>query len=1064
MSRFFIDRPVFAAVIAILIIVAGAVSVTTLSISQYPNLAPPVVQVQAFYSGANANVLTETVAAPIEQEVNGVDGMMYMSSTSNNDGSYVLNITFELGTDPDIAQVLTQNRVALALPRLHEEVRRLGVTTRKQSTNFVIIANFYSPDQRFDNLFIANYLTLNVKDILSRIPGVGGIRINPANQDYGMRIWLDPQALKSRNLTTTDVVNALREQNVQVAAGQIGQPPAPQGQQFQYTISTLGRLRDVSQFEDIIVKVGARGGDYTRLKDVARVELGGQAYDTSSMFNGAPSGGLLVFQRPGANALQVAAEVKRTLKELSKDFPEGLEYVIGWDVTDFVMASIEEVLYTLLEAFILVTLVVFLFLQNWRTTLIPILTIPVSIIGTFAVMALLDFSINMLTLLGMVLAIGIVVDDSIVVVENVERLMATEHLPPRRAAIKAMSEVAGPIIGITLVLMAVFIPSAFLPGLTGQMYRQFALTIAATTGFSALTALTLSPALCAQILRPHALGGTQHAFAWGFNRGFERLTSGYTRLVGLAIRRIGVSLCVYLGLFVLAVSGFATLPRGFVPIEDQGYIMSVAQLPDSASLERTTAFAQQMSRLAQETPGINYAVAFGGASFIDNSNISNVATVILSLKPFHERYRRENRAQEGLFPILGRFNGGLQQLQEGIAVAFPPPPIMGLGNTGGFQMQVLDKGDLGLPALQQAANELLHEANMQPGLANLNTRFRAGVPQLYANVDRVKAKTFGVPLQSVFDTMQTYLGSTYVNDFNIFGRVYQVKVQADSRFRSQPEDLKQLEVRNAAGKMVPLGALLEVKEILGPPSIIRFNLYPTAALNGQAAPGSSSGQALALMENLATKTLPRGMGFAWTDMAFQEKRVGNQAILVFIMAVLVVFLILAAQYESWSVPFAVVLAVPTALLGSAAAVWLRGLDNNIFIQIGLVLLVALAAKNAILVVEFARAARARGASLFEAAIDGARLRFRPILMTSLAFTVGVFPLTLATGAGAAARVSLGTGVFGGMLSATLIPIFIVPVFYVIFQGISERFRKPTAPHLEEEADKSKDRVIQLAAD
>lgn len=1064
MSRFFIDRPIFAAVIAILIVVAGAVSLDTLPIAQYPDLAPPVVQVQALYPGADAKVLTETVAAPIEQEVNGVDNMLYMSSTSNNDGSYLLSITFELGTDPDINQVLTQNRVSLALPRLPEEVRRIGVTTKKRSTNFVIIVNFYSPDRRYDSLFIANYLTLNVRDVISRLPGVGDVRINPANQDYSMRVWLDPQKLKSRNLTTTDVVAAVREQNVQVAAGQLGQPPVPEGQQFQYTITTLGRLRDVSQFENIIVKTGEHG-DYTRLKDVARVELGGQTYDTSAMIDGDPTATLLVFQLPGSNALQVAGDVKRTLAQLSKDFPDGIEYRVGWDVTSFVTASIEEVVVTLLEAFVLVTLVVFVFLQSWRATLIPILTIPVSLVGTFAVMSLLGFSVNMLTLLGMVLAIGIVVDDSIVVVENVERVMAAEHLPPRDATVKAMSEVTGPIVGITLVLMAVFIPSAFLPGLTGSMYRQFALTIAATTGFSALIALTLSPALCARILQPHRPGATRNVLFRGFNRVFDRVTAGYTRLVGLAVRRVGVSLVVYAGLLALAVVGFAKLPVGFVPIEDQGYILSVVQLPDGASLERTNALVQKISRLGKNTPGVDHVVAFGGTSFIDNTNTSNLATVIFPLKPFDERYQEEKRDREGLFPVLFRLNRELQQIQEGIAVAFPSPPIMGLGNTGGFQMQVLDRGDLGLAALQQAAQELIQDAGTQSGLANLNTRFRAGVPQLYADVDRVKVKTMGVPLQSVFDTLQTYLGSTYVNDFNLFGRVYQVKIQADSRFRSRPEDLDLLEVRNAAGKMVPLGAVLRVKEILGPPSIVRFNLYPTAAINGQAAPGYSSGQALALMEQIAAQKLPAGMSFAWTDMAFQEKRVGNQAVLIFALAVLVVFLILAAQYESWSNPFAVVLAVPTALLGAAAAVWVRGLDNNIFTQIGLVLLVALAAKNAILIVEFARDARARGASLFHAAVEGSRLRFRPILMTSLAFTVGVFPLTTATGAGAAARVSMGTGVFGGMISATLIPIFIVPVLYVVFQGLSERRRKPPVVRRpDEKADGRTEQVVQLAAD
>jgi len=1038
MSKFFINRPIFAMVISILILLGGAISILSLPIAQYPEVVPPVISVTAMYPGADPKVLADTVAAPIEQQVNGVENMMYMSSTCNADGSYNLNVTFELGTDVNMAQVLVQNRVNLANPKLPPEVTRQGVTVKKKSVNFVTIGTLSSPSGKFDTLFIANYALININDILYRLPGVGDVVFLPKARDYTMRLWLDPEKMRSRDLTTTEVLNALKEQNVQVAAGSIGAPPAPAGQPFQYTLTTMGRLNEAAQFEDIIVK-NAEGGRFVRVKDVGRVELGAQTYDTNSTLDGKPAVTFLVYQLPGSNALDLALKVEETMKDLSTRFPEGLEYKIVWNVKDPIEASIEEVLHTLVEAFVLVVIVVFIFLQSLRMTLIPVITIPVALIGTFMLMSGMGFSINMLTLLGLVLAIGIVVDDAIVVVEAVEHIMHTEKLSPKDATIKAMEQMTGPIVGITLVLMAVFVPTAFMPGISGQMFRQFALTIAVSTGFSAINALTLSPALAALILKP--AHGRKNIFFRGFNAAFDKLTAGYAGVVKLAIRRAAIALILYAGLVYGAGKGFASLPTGFVPPEDNGLVLFNFQLPDAASLERTQAVLDKASAVLSKIEGVDSVVLVAGQSFLDNTFSSSAAAGYMSLKPWHHRYAPERIAKENLRSIVMQAQAGLSKIQEAVAFAFPPPPILGLGNAGGFQLQILDKQDAGLLALEEATALVVEGSRGDATVTGANSRFRSSAPLLFADVDRTKVKALGIPLQNVFDTMQAYLGSSYVNDFNKFGRTWQVRVQAESKYRSRITDVQKLELRNPAGKMVPLGTLARIEERLGPPSIVRFNLYPTAAINGSAAPGKSSGDALKVMEGVADARLPDGFGYSWIDMAFQEKRLGNQAIVVFGLAILVVFLVLAAQYESWTNPLAVVLAIPTALLGAAIAINIAKLDLNVFTQVGLVLLVALAAKNAILIVEFAREQRAHGKPLVEAAIEGARLRFRPILMTSIAFNLGVLPLVLGTGAGAGGRVSIGVAVFGGMIAATIFPVVFVPVLYVVLQGFSEWMAK-----------------------
>ena len=1034
-SRFFIDRPIFANVIAILTIIFGLVTLNALPVEQYPQITPPTVQVSTTYPGANAQVVADTVAAPIEQQVNGVEHMLYMSSVSASDGSYKLTVTFDVGTDLDIAQVLVQNRVAIAQPLLPQEVQRQGITTKKQSTNIILFVTLTSPDGRYDSLYLSNYATLRIRDELSRIYGVGDVNVLGAGQ-YSMRVWLDPEQLKARSLTTADVVAAIREQNVQVTAGQLGAPPAPETQNFQLTINTLGRLSDVEQFENIIVKSDSIR--VTRLRDIATVELGGQVYDIFFQKNGQPSAGIAVFQLPGANALEVADAVRQVMDRLKPSFPEGLVYEIPFDTTRFVRQAIHEVYSTLFEAGVLVLIVILIFLQDWRALLVPATTVPVTIIGAFAGMALFGFTVNLLTLFGLVLAIGIVVDDAIVIVENAAHHIEQESLSPKEAAAKAMDEVTGPIIGITFVLMAVFLPSAFLGGITGQLYRQFALTIAVTAVISAINALTLKPAQCALWLRPTS--GRHNVFFRAFNRVYARAENAYARTIGWMVARPRQMMVLFAVLIVLTMWGFSSLPTGFLPVEDQGYVIAGVQLPDSASQARTRRVIDKVNRIIADVPGVADWNTIGGNSVLDGTTASNAATFYVVFKPWDQR-TGPSLSQDA---ILTTLRHRLGEIEEAASFAFAPPSIRGLGVTGGFQMQVEDRGGVGLSALQQMVEEMIHDGGTQSSLASLKSTFRAGVPQLFADVDRLKVKSLGIPLTSVFDTFQAYLGSTYVNDFNLFGRTYQVRVQAEPQFRLTPSDIMRLEVRNPQGQMVPLGTVVNVQETVGPQIIPRYNLYPSAAISGESAPGYSSGQALELMEQMAANKLPLSMGYEWTGISYQEKKVGSEAYLIFALAVLLVFLVLSALYESWTNPAAVVLVVPLALLGTVIAVAVRGMDNNVYTQIGVVLLIALASKNAILIVEFAREHHARGRSIPAAAVEAARLRFRPIIMTSFAFILGVYPLVIAKGAGAASRRALGTAVFGGMLTSTFLAVLFVPVFYVVAQGLSEWLRRSKA--------------------
>jgi hydrophobic/amphiphilic exporter-1 (mainly G- bacteria), HAE1 family len=1029
MTRFFIDRPIFANVIAIVTMVLGVVALLRLPVEQFPQITPPTVQVSAVYPGASSQVVADTVAAPIEQQVNGVEGMLYMSSTCASDGSYKLTVTFDVGTNLDMAQVLVQNRVAMAEPKLPEEVRRQGVTTKKQSTAILQVVTLTSPSGAVDELSLSNYANQRIKDELARIPGVGDLNVFGA-AEYGMRIWLDPEKLRARQLTTQDVINAVSEQNVQVAAGQIGQPPAPEQQGFQLTVSTLGRLSRPEQFEQIVVKTGA-DRRVTYVKDVARVELGAQTYDVYCQKNGKPAAGIAVYLLPGANALSTAHAIREAMVDLSTRFPEGMEYQIPFDTTVFVEEAIQEVYKTLYEAGILVLIVILVFLQDWRAVLVPSTTVPVTIIGAFAAMVLLDFSVNMLTLFGLILAIGIVVDDAIVIVENAAHHIDHGGLAPREATIRAMDEIIGPIIGITVVLMAVFVPTAFLGGITGQLYRQFALTIAATAVISAINALTLKPAQCAVYLRPTPK--KKFIFYRWFNACYDVFERGYTAVVRQFVRWSAVAMLMFAALLGATYWVFQQLPTGFLPTEDQGYLIVGVQLPDAASQQRTRAVVEKLNRIFEDTDGIHDWITIGGNSILDGAVASNAATFYVVLEEWAER-QKHNRDQ---FQILNDLRQRFQEIPEAIVFAFPPPAILGLGNTGGFQLQLLDQGGLGLDELERLTQEMVADGNSQAGLRALNSTFRANVPQLYAEVDRIKAKSLDVPLNSVFGTLQAYLGSSYVNDFNLVGRTYQVRVQADAQFRARQDDVRRLEVRNSAGQMVPLGTVLSLDESVGPQVIQRYNLYPTSSVNGEAAPGFSSGEALLLMEQMSRQKLPASAGFAWTGMAFQEKKVGGESVVVFGLAVLLVYLALAAQYESWTSPAAVILVVPLGLLGSGLLVWLWKMDNNVYTQIGLVLIIALASKNAILIVEFARELRHKGMSIVEAAIEAARLRLRPILMTSFAFILGVYPLVTATGAGAASRRALGTAVFGGMLTSTFLAVLFVPVFYVVMQSLSE---------------------------
>ena len=1089
MSRFFIDRPIFASVLSIIITLSGGIAVWTLPIAQYPDITPPTVEVSAYYPGANAQVVVDTVAAPIEQQVNGVENMLYMSSQCTNDGMYTLTVTFKPGVDLNMAQVLVQNRESLAEPILPDLVKRRGVTVKKKSPSILMIVNLSSPKGTRDNLYLSNYATIQLRGELSRLEGVGDITYL-GQRDYSMRVWLDPGKMSFRNLTATDVSTAISQQNIQVAAGQIGQPPVPNGQVFQYTMTTLGRLEDVEQFSNIILKTDS-DGRIVRLRDVARIELGAQAYDQTCTLDGQPSVALSIYQRPGSNALKTADLVKSKMEELKRRFPDGVDYSIVYDTTPFITESVNEVFKTLRDAVILVAVVVLLFLQNWRSALIPLIAVPVAIIGTFAVLAAMGFSLNNLTLFGLVLAIGIVVDDAIVVVEAVEHHV--EHgMAPREATVRAMDEVSGPVIAIGLVLTAVFVPCAFITGIVGQFFRQFALTIATSTLISAFNSLTLSPALAAILIKPksrekpealprlaYALAGAFAGYyfltlflegrlgsapeptaavvaglvgalagwviGWPvdrflvwffgvFNAGFTAVTRGYTWIVGLLLKGSFAVLLIYGGLLYLTYYAFDKTPTGFIPSQDKGYLLVNVQMPDSTSVEKTQQVMKRVEAIALTMPGVKHTVAIAGQSILLNANAPNFGAMYVMLDDFHHRIEPELHGEA----IAEKLQAELQQdIVEGLVNVFGAPPVEGLGTAGGFKVVIEDRGDSGLDAIQQTTEKTVIEGNHTDGLQGLFTSFRANTPWLFLNIDRDKVNSMGVGMDEVFNTLQVYLGSLYVNDFNRFGRTWQVNVQGDSNFRKQIEDLKLLKIRNLAGGMAPFGTMASVEPRPGPVLIPRYNMYPASMINGMPGPGISSGQAIMMMEDVVQKEIPPTMRMEWTELALLQLQTGNTAMIVFALAVVLVFLVLAAQYESWSLPFSVILVVPMCLLCSVVGVLMAEMDINIFTQIGFIVLVGLACKNAILIVEFAKARREAGVPRHQATLDACNLRLRPIMMTSLAFILGVVPLVLSEGAGSEMRRALGTAVFGGMLGVTLFGIFLTPVFYYVIQWIND---------------------------
>jgi multidrug efflux pump subunit AcrB len=1136
LARFFIDRPVLAWVISIVIILLGAIAAGFLPVAEYPEITPPTVRVTANYPGANAQVVADTVAAPIEQQVVGVEGMLYMSSQSGNDGSYILDVTFELGTDVNMAQVLVQNRVAIAEPTLPDVVRTIGVTTKKRSPDILLGISLYSDDNPetgrpyYDSLYLSNYATIEIKDAIARVKGVGDVSIL-GQQDYSMRVWLDPDKLQSRNLTVGDVIRILREQNVQVAAGQIGQPPVPRGQDFQYTLSTLGRLVEANQFADITLKTGS-DGEVTYLRDVSRTDLGARSEDQLSRLDRRPSSGVAVFLLPGANALDTADGITAKMRELEKRFPQGLHWAAIYDTTPFIRESVNEVFNTLRDAVILVAIVILLFLQDWKALLLPVIDVAVSLVGTFAVMSLMGFTLNNLTLFGLVLAIGIVVDDAIVVLENIERWL-DKGLPVREATIKAMNEITGPIFAITLVLSSVLLPSALLGGITGQFFRQFALTISVAMIISAINAMTMTPARAAWIFasRKPGLHGDQgkEALPWwsfilfgglatvwllaptvggwlglpageeggeagpaglkttllkyeiysalflpgavaggvlgwfairpvnwvlgyffrGFNWVFDRATQVYGKTVGWCLRLSVIVLVVYVGLIGLTGFGFARVPNGFVPIQDKGYLVANIQLPDSASLERTVEVTDAVERIALDTPGVAHTVAIPGTSFVLNANSSNYANIFIILKPFHQRRGASLTGEAIAAEIRTRLR---REVPEARVLVFGAPAVRGLGNAGGFKLMVEATGDVNFDALQARADAVAAQGNQKPGLVGLFNGFRARTPQLYVNIDRTKAKTMGVALTDVFDALQAYLGSYYVNDFNRFGRTWQVNVQADAPFRTDADTVRQLKVRNADGDMVPLGAVADVRDSAGPVTITRYNMYPAATITGASLPGVSTGDVLGTMEGLSDKELPKNMTYEWTELSYLQKQASQieqfrdlrqNPFSAFVLGAVLVFFVLAGLYEGWSLPLAVILVVPMCLLSALAGVALAGMDVNIFVQVGFVVLVGLACKNAILIVEFARDRQQEGTSRFDAAVEAARVRLRPIIMTSFAFILGVFPLVIAEGAGAEMRRTLGTAVFAGMIGVTLFGLFLTPVFYSVVRGFTER--KPAGP-------------------
>jgi multidrug efflux pump len=1043
LSHFFIDRPIFAAVIAILITLVGGVAGLSLPIAQYPEIAPPSIQVTASYPGASAEIIAKTVATPIEQEVNGVDNMIYMTSQSTSDGSMALTVTFKLGTDLDTAQVLVQNRVAIATPRLPEEVRSLGVQVVKQSPDLMMVIHLYSPDDSRDLLYISNYATLHVKDVLSRIGGVGNVTIFGA-RDYSMRVWLDPEKMAVRDLTAGDVLAALRGQNVQVAAGVINQPPVPKPGAFQLNVETQGRLSTPEAFGNIIVK-SDKDGRVVRVRDIARVDLGAADYNRSGYLDDKVAIPMGIFQRPGSNALETADEVQATMAELSKSFPNGLKYDIVYNPTVFISESVDAVIQTMLEAVVLVVVVIILFLQTWRASVIPIVAIPVSLIGTFAMLAALGYSLNNLSLFGLVLAIGIVVDDAIVVVENVERNIR-EGLSPREAAYRTMEEVGGALVAIALVLTAVFIPSVFLSGILGQFFRQFAVTIATATGISLIVSLTLSPALCALLFKPHdpheqrknVLSRLVGGFFNGFNRAFEWISSRYGALTGKLVRISAVMVAIYLGLIGLTVYQFGIAPTGFIPNQDLGYLINIIQLPPGASLARTDEVAKKVTKIVLDTPGIAHAVPIVGLDGATFTTAPNSAVVFTPLDPFKERAEKGETAEA----LKAQLNQKFAAIQDGFIISVSPPPVRGIGTTGGFKMQVQDTHGGDLSQLEQVAHIIVGLANQQPGLASVFTTFNTRTPKVYADIDRVRTEMLGVNPDDIFQTLEVFLGSQYVNDFNFLGRTYRVTAQADGKFRQDLHDIGQLKTRNAEGQMVPLSSVAAFRNITGPYRVEHFNLYPSAAVQGGTKPGYSSGYGLETMAKIAQQNLPEGYSYAWTELAYQESTAGNTAIYVFLASVVFVFLLLAAQYESWALPLSVILIVPMCLLAAVSGLLLRGMDVNILAQIGFVVLIGLAAKNAILIVEFARQNEEHGEDRFQAATEAARVRLRPILMTSFAFILGVLPLVIATGAGAEMRQSLGTAVFFGMIGVTLFGLIFTPIFYVVVR----KFARKTTEH------------------
>ena len=1039
-SHFFIDRPIFAGVIAIVIMLLGGFAMLGLPIERYPDIAPPSITVSAVYPGADANTVADTVAAVIEKEVNGVEGMIYMNSVSANDGTMKLTVTFETGVDLDMANVLTQNRVAKAIPQLPQEVQRMGVATQKKSTDANLYVGFYSPDNRYDDIYLANYVALRVYDEVARSPGVGEVQAFGAG-DYSMRIWLHPDKMKARGLVADDVVNAVREQNLQVAAGQIGEPPVPEGQAFQMTMNVKGRLLEADEFGMIVIRTG-EDGRVLRIRDVAEVELGAQTYVLGSTLNGQPSATIAVYQIPGENALNVVDGVRKTLKELEPSFPEGLEYRVIYDNTDVIKASIKEVVETLFITLILVILTVYVFLQNFRATIIPSVTIPVSLIGTFAALSAMGYSINQFTLFGLVLVIGIVVDDAIVVVENCTRLIDEEGMEPKAAAKKAMTEISGPVIATTLVLLSVFIPTTFMAGITGQLFKQFAVTISIATVFSTINALTLSPALCGILLRPSKTGERKGFFGL-FNRSMDATKTGYLKVVNGALRKSMIGLLLFIVLATVAFIGMGNLPGGFVPQEDEGFCMVNVLLPEASSLERTQAFLDQVNEIIGETDGMRDYMTISGYSILDGAAIPNAGFSVMVFNNWDDRGPEEHQSA-----ILKSLNMRFSQLKNGIAFAFPMPSLPGVGMSGGLVMQLQDRGGVGMSTLQQVADEFMNDGNSQAGLEGMYTTFRANVPQLFIDIDRDQVLTKNVAMSSVFNALQYYYGSVYVNDFTYMNRVFQVKAQAAPKYRVDADQIRDMEIRNRDGKMLPLGSVMSVKEILGPQSIVRYNMYPSAKIMGQPGEGFSTGQAMAIVEDMSETKLPASMGLEWTELSYQEKAAQGGTNMIYVLAIILVYLVLAAQYESWSIPISVCLSVPTALLGAVIALSVGKMSMDIYGQVGIVLLIGLCTKTAILIVEFAKVEHDNGKSVFDAAMNAAKLRFRAVLMTAFSFILGVLPLLLASGAGAESRKVLGTTVFGGMLVATVASLIFVPMLYFIVQNAAER--KKSAPEKVEE--------------